>query len=208
MTRLVIASAASFETKRLVEQLRSKGVSLTWIETGVGLTTTTAVCSSLRSLVADRHVVFCGTGGIVKSFNEHSTLFTEPQIHLVDRVGLAPFDVRSNQAYLLADFDVSFSLKNSLPFNAQKCEAVGSLGITKSHEAVSDSNTSLPKLETIELYGVTKCWSEVSKSFSAILASTNFTGPQAHAQWQKNFNLAATMTADFLLTELERLSII
>ena len=194
MSRLILASAAKFEIAPLIESLTSIGLNATCINTGIGLTESSIISSRLRDLVSGRDVVFCCTAGVIGSFSD-------TQLYLAKSVELAPFDVRNGDTYLLKNFEPTL-IFNSLPINLPARRIYGSLGVSKQKET---SPEFVEALETIELYGVARSWLPVVKSFTAIVASTNATGPQAHDQWVENFDTASRLTAEFLVAQLPTL---
>lgn len=194
MSRLIIASAAKFEIAPLIESLSDLGIDFTCINTGVGLTESSIVASRLRDMVAGMDVIFCGTGGIVGAFSQ-------VHIYRAASVELAPFDARNGLSYLLTQFEPRLNFK-SLPIDLPEKVVFGSLGVSTGLETSAAAGE---PLETIELYGVARAWAPVARSFTAIIASTNATGPAAHAEWTANFKEASTMTAAILSKELHRL---
>jgi hypothetical protein len=194
MSQLVVASAASFETADLIHRLGERAIPVTNIVTGIGLTQSTIVASRLKSFVRGKDVIFCCTGGVIGPFNG-------VQVFSASAVRLAPFDVRRGDSELLGQFDPVCVL-SGLDFGLSVCEAFGSLGISVGEERPSHEGH---KLETLELYGVARAWLSEARSFTAIVASTNATGPCARVQWQENFKIAAAITAEALLPKLDQL---
>lgn len=194
MPRLIIASAAQFEISPVIDSLSGLGIEATVVNTGVGLTESSIVASRLRDLVSGRDVIFCCTGGVIGSF---STV----EIFRAISVELAPHDVRNGATYLLNQYEPKLSF-TCLPMMLPERAVYGSLGISRE---IDKSPSSGEPLETIELYGVARAWLPVAKSFTAIVASTNAIGPQAHEQWAANFIAASKLTASFLARELPRL---
>ena len=194
MSQLVVASAASFETADLIHRLSEKAIPVTNIITGIGLTQSTIVASRLQSFVRGKDVIFCCTGGVIGPFDG-------VQVFSASAVRLAPLDVRRGDSELLDQFDPECVL-SGLDFGLSICEAFGSLGISVGEERSSPGGH---KLETMELYGVARAWLSEARSFTAIVASTNATGPKARAQWLENFKVAAAITAETLLPKLDQL---
>ncbi len=194
MSRLIIASAASFETAELVRLLEGSAIPVTNIITGVGLTQSTITASRLQNFIRGRDVVFCCTGGIIGPFSAVT-------IYRASSAKLAPFDVRRGQCELLKQFDPVCQFEG-LPLRLPICDVLGSVGVTVASEP---SHGGPIMLETLELYGVARAWLSHAKSFTAVVASTNEVGPTARKQWQENFRLAATLTADTLVGEIGRL---
>jgi hypothetical protein len=196
MSRLIIASAAIFEIAPLMDSLSQLGVQSTYISTGIGLTESAIVAGRLRNLVADRHVIFVCTGGIIGDFSK-------TEIFRGSSVELAPYDARNGDSYLLSQFEPKLYF-NSLPINLPQRDICGSLGVSKRLEK---STVAGERLETIELYGVARAWNSVARSFTAIIATTNATGPTAHDEWITNFESASKLTASLLVKELSRLGL-
>jgi hypothetical protein len=191
MSRLIIASAASFETLELVHLLAGAAIPVTNIITGIGHTQSTITATRLQNFVRGRDVIFCCTGGVVGPFSGVT-------IYRASSAKLAPFDVRRGMSELLDSFDPVCQFEG-LPLKLPECEALGSFGVTVASEPWPDGPV---MLETLELYGVARAWLAHAKSFTAVIASTNSVGPTARKQWQENFRLAATLTADTLVGEL------
>ena len=194
MSRLVIASAAAFESEELVRRLGLLSIPVTNIITGIGHTQSTIIASRLQNFIRGRDVIFCCTGGVIGPFEAVS-------IFRATSVKLAPFDVRAGHSELLDPFDATCAL-TGLPLDLPTCDVFASLGITVACEVRPIPGV---KLETLELYGVARAWLSEANSFTAIVASTNATGPTARQQWRDNFQLAATLTADTMVPYLERL---
>jgi hypothetical protein len=194
MSRLIIASAAPFETAELVGRLTKAAIPVTNIITGIGHTQSTLIAGKLQNFVRGRDVVFCCTGGVIGPF-------ISPIIFRASSVRLGSFDVRRGYSHLLEEFDPPCPL-TGLPIDLPTCDVVNSLGVTLASEPAAGGAVTL---ETLELYGVARAWLPVARSFTAIVASTNATGPDARVQWRNNFKLAASQTADKLELELTRL---
>ena len=122
MSRLVIASAASFESEELVRRLGLLSIPVTNIITGIGHTQSTIIASRLQSFIRGRDVIFCCTGGVIGPFEAVS-------IFRATSVKLAPFDVRAGHAELLDPFDATCAL-TGLPLDLPTCDVFASLGIT------------------------------------------------------------------------------
>lgn len=191
MNRLIVASAAYFESAELVAKLKAEGQEVTHLVIGVGLTEASIISSRLRDLVAGRDVLFCCTGGILGSFSGVS-------IYKAKSVELAPQDVRSGQSYLISEFEPKVSIMG-LNLQFPECEAVGSVGVSL---VPASPGHKIPQLETLELYGVARAWSGIAGSFTAIIAATNATGPDAHAEWKAHFKNAAALTAEKVSSQL------
>jgi hypothetical protein len=188
MERLVIASAAKFETTHLVNFLEHHNVPYTRIVTGIGWSESSMIASRTRDLIADRNILFIGTGGILGKFQE-------PHLYSVQSVSVSSFDIRSGSTELLAPFDKKIMLK-SLDFKLPSARIVCSLGITVSEET-TPPNEQLT-IENIELYAVSRAWNECAKSLTALIATTNSTGPNSRESWKLNYIEAAKLTSDFI----------
>ena len=199
MSRVVIASAASFETDEVICRLQRKGINLTRIITGVGMTEAAMISSRTRDLVADRDVIFCCTAGVIGDFDQI-------KIFSASTVELRSWDIRNGKTELLTNFDPILKLSPpalSLP----DCHALCSLGVsTGADEGVDIHLTkgASTLLETIELYAVARSWLPLARSFAAIVATTNATGSRARSEWQANFKEAAYLTGALLEERLPR----
>jgi len=201
MTRLIIASAAAFETDESLQVLSKTDLEITRIVTGIGMTQSALISARTMDLVAGRHVVFCGTGGIVGNFSGTG-------LYSAQEIQLGPMDVRQGHCELLSDFDYSISLR-PIELQLNTCNIVCSVGVTVGLEdnvlmRQKFTNKSSSIIETIELYAVARAWLPVVRSFTAIIAVTNATGPNARTDWRNNFRYAATMTASFLADKVQR----
>jgi len=193
----VIASAASFETDELIEGLQSRSVPVTRIITGIGLTASAMIAARLLDLVEGRHVIFCGTGGVIGAFKDVS-------LHLARSIELAPYDVRLGSAEILEYFDPKIELRR-LPFQFPDCRVVSSLGISLGPESSPEGPLTI---ETIELYAIARAWATRAKTLTAIFGTTNATGPSGRSDWKQYHQKAASITANQVLAELSRLSLI
>jgi nucleoside phosphorylase len=197
MDRLVIASAASFETDELIQSLENRSVSVTRIITGIGLVASAMIAAQLRDLVEGRHVIFCGTGGVIGAFKDVS-------LHMAKSIELAPYDVRLGSAEILANFDPKIELRR-LPFKFSDCRGVSSLGISIGPESAPEGPLTI---ETIELYAIARAWATRAKTLTAIIGTTNATGPSGRSDWKEHHLKAASITAIQVVAELDRLSLI
>jgi hypothetical protein len=191
MSRIVIASAAAFETDDLVLNLERAGLVFTRIVTGIGLTQASITCARLLEVVQGRHVFFICTGGVIGS---------DPsmRVYSARRVRLCPHDIRSGSSELVGDYDPTLILDGEdLGFG--HVDIAGSLGVSVRLEANRRHDN---MVETIELYGVARAWQHQTKSFSAFVTTTNQTGPDARDQWRQNFKTAAQLTAQQLAPKL------
>lgn len=200
MSRMIIASAASFETDEVIDRLQRKGTHLTRIITGVGMTEAAMISARTRDLVADRDVIFCCTAGVIGDFDRI-------KIFSAGTVELRSWDVRNGKAELLTNFDPVLKL-SPLALSLPDCNALCSLGVSTGAEEGLDINLragSRTLLETIELYAVARSWLPLARSFTAIMATTNATGSQARLEWRANFKEAACLTGALLEELLPRL---
>ena len=191
MSRIIIASAAAFETDALVVNLEKAGVPFTRIFTGIGLTQTSMTCARLADLVFGRHVFFVCTGGVIDA---------EPimRIYAARRVYLAPYDIRHGTSELVGQFDPDMTL-NGDDLGCSQIDVAGSLGVSVQTDR-TDNQDHL--IETMELYGVARAWRHHAKSLSAFVTTTNATGPKAREQWRDNFKKAAQLTAEQLTPKI------
>lgn len=200
MSRIIIASAASFETDEVIDRLQPKGIDMTRIITGVGMTEAAMISARTRELVTDRDVIFCCTAGIIGDFDRI-------KIFSAGTVELRSWDVRNGKAELLTNFDPVLKLSPpALPL--PDCHALCSLGVsTRADEGVDVNLTKGPRtlLETIELYAVARSWLPLARSFTAIVATTNATGSMARSEWRANFKEAACLTGALLEELLPRI---
>ena len=187
MGSLVICSAAAFETEPLIGNLALDHISFTRVICGVGAIDATAVAARMRDLVMGRFVVFIGTGGIIGAQ-------AAGRIKMVSEVSLAPYDVRSGTTELVAGFDPPVSL-HTPAWGLETCRAAGSLGVSV---AADPSPRYEGFLETMELYAVARQWVPVASRFVGILCETNSTGPDARAEWRREFQSAAHNTGTAL----------
>jgi hypothetical protein len=187
MDRIVIASAAAFESDLLVKRLEDAGLLFTRIITGIGLTQASVTCARSLDLIRGRDVVFVCTGGMI------ATSF-ETAIYAARRVCLLPYDIRCGSSELVEAFDPDVGL-NSLDFGFARADVAGSLGVSVLNEAGSRYDGFI---ETMELYGVARAWQHNANSISAFIAVTNAVGADARKNWQSHFQVAAQMTADQL----------
>lgn len=193
MTRIVIASAASFETDETISRLQKNRIEFTRIVAGIGMSEAAMIAAKTRELISDRDVIFCCTAGVVGKF-DHIRLF------LATTVELGSWDVRNGRTDLLQGFDppLNFSPKN---FALPKCHALCSLGVSTSADelrANASKHDALAVVETMELYAVARAWLPLARSFTAVVATTNATGEGARSEWRANFKEAASITAAFL----------
>lgn len=198
MSRVIIASAASFETDHIIHSATDIPYELTRVVTGIGLTQSAIVAANTRDLVEGRHVIFCCTAGIVGPFKDVG-IFSAKSLEL------APWDVRHQKTELLVQFDAPIHL-NPLDFNAPKCRLVCGLGISVADESTGHFSTD-NMTETIEAYSVARAWVGRAKTFSVLVATTNATGQNARQQWKHNFESAAKLTASSLKKELQTLKL-
>lgn len=200
MNRIIIASAASFETDEVIARLQRKGIDLTRIITGVGMAEAAMTSARTRDLVTDRDVIFCGTAGVIGDFD---TI----KIFSAGTVELRSWDIRNGKAELLTDFDPVLRL-SPLALSLPDCHALCSLGVSTGVDEGLDINStkgSRTFLETIELYAVARSWLPLARSFTAIMATTNATGSRARSEWRANFKEAACLTGALLEDLLSRL---
>jgi hypothetical protein len=198
MSRVIIASAAAFETDDIIRSLNQVPYEITRIVTGVGLTQSAIVAANTRELVEGRHVIFCCTAGTIGPFNDVG-------VFCAKSLELAPWDVRHQKTELLDQFDGPINL-NPIEFKFPKCRVVCGLGISVAKEASMPPSIDV-LTETIEAYSVARAWIERAKSFTVLVATTNATGPNARAQWKRNFESAAKLTAASLHKELPTLKL-
>jgi len=193
MTRIVIASAAPFETDETIYRLQKKRIEFTRVITGVGMSEAAMIAARTRELITDRDIIFCCTAGIVGKFDKIS-------LFLADKVELGSWDVRNGRTDLLKDFDRALNLSPkdiALP----RCRALCSLGVSTRPDEPRETQLkqdSQAVVETMELYAVARAWLPLARSFTAIVATTNATGEAARSDWRTNFKEAASMTAEFL----------
>lgn len=198
MSRIIIASAAAFETDDIIKNVGEISHDITRVVTGVGLTQSAIVAANTTDLVEGRHVIFCCTAGIVGTFKDVN-------IFCATSLELAPWDVRHKKTELLGQFDRSIQL-NSLKFKLPACRVVCGLGIS----VKEDSTECIPNeivTETIEAYSVARAWAERALTFSVLVATTNATGQDARDQWRRNFESAAKLTASALIREMRTLEL-
>ncbi len=191
MSRIVIASAAKFETDELMVELCRLGIDATQLVVGVGSTQAAILAARLREVVAGRDVVFCCTGGILGAFDEVA-------VYQAKVVRFNPSDVRHGQSYIVAGSEPSIDT-TGLPFLLPACEISGSGSISllpENYESIT------PKIETLELYSVARAWSPWVKTLTGIVAVTNSVGPKAHFDWKENFRLASSKTATSVAAEI------
>lgn len=201
MARIILSSAATFETDETLEKLTQQSCNVTRIITGIGMTEAAITASRTRELIRGRDVIFCCTAGTIGNFDDI-------KLFVASAVGLGPWDVRNLKTDLLPAYDPPLTL-SSLKFNLPKCEALCGLGISTQPDVVSDlGNRSIHSMvvETMELYAVARAWLPLARSFSAIVATTNSIGKNARSDWQRNFKRAAIVTSDFLAESLPPLS--
>lgn len=201
MTRIILSSAATFETDDALGKLTRQSLNVTRIITGIGMTQAALTAARTRELICGRDVIFCCTAGTIGNF-EGIRLF------MASIVGLGSWDVRNSKTDLLSAYDPPLML-SSLKFSLPACEALCGLGISTQPDVVSElNNQSIHKMvvETMELYAVARAWLPLARSFSAIVATTNAIGDNARSDWQRNFKRAAMITSDFLAESLPPLS--
>jgi hypothetical protein len=191
MTRIVIASAAAFETDPLVSSLEKSQVSFTRLITGVGLTQSSINCARLADVVRGRHVFFICTGGFI------GTKFSM-QLYAAGRVTLAPYDVRQEFSEMVEGFDPHLEIGGHT-LGLKKIDVTASVGVSVHRDLTSRYDQ---MVETMELYGVARAWLQQARSFSAFISTTNITGPSAREQWRQNFKAAAQMTAEQLAPKI------
>jgi hypothetical protein len=200
MSRMIIASAASFETDEVICRLQRKGLDLTRIITGVGMTEAAMISARTRELVTDRDVIFCCTAGVIGDFDRI-------KIFSAGAVELRSWDIRNGKAELLTNFDPVLRLSPAA-LSLPDCHVLCSLGVSTVVDDAVDFNLtkgSRTLLETIELYAVARSWLPLARSFTAIVATTNATGSRARSEWQANFKEAASLTGALLEELLPRL---
>lgn len=201
MTRIILSSAATFETDDALEKLARHPIHVTRIVTGIGMTQAAITAARTRELIRGRDVIFCCTAGTIGHF-EGIKLFA------ASTVGLGSWDVRNLKTDLLSAYDPPLILR-SLKFSLPTCQALCGLGISTQPDIVLESdNQSIHSMvvETMELYAVARAWLPLARSFSAIVATTNAIGDNARRDWQSNFKRAAMITSDFLSESLPPLS--
>lgn len=198
MTRLVIASAASFETDDIISSLTGIPYDITRIVTGVGITQSAMIAANTRDLVEGRHVIFCCTGGMIGSFKD-------VEIFCAKSLELAPWDVRHRKTELLDQFDGTIHL-TTRNFDLPSCRLVCGLGVSVAEEVTRNSARDVV-LESIEAYSVARAWVGRALSLSVLVATTNATGKDAREQWKRNFASAAKMTAICLHKELRTIKL-
>ena len=187
--RLIVASAASFESQLLLQALARLAADVTFIEVGVSSITSSGLASRLVDIIRGRDVLFVGSCGI-------SSPFDHPKLFAINRVKWAPVDVRRGDSYLVNGSEPELVLNGRLDLirGLEPGCASCSSSISLLHELKSDQVV----LENLELYSAAKAWSYQAKSFTAILGTTNQIGPNAHSEWKKNFRLVAKMTANHI----------
>jgi hypothetical protein len=198
MSRVIIASAAAFETDDILRDSNQAPYEMTRIVTGVGLTQSAIVAANTRELVEGRHVIFCCTAGAIGPFNDVG-------IFCAKSIVLAPWDIRHQKTELLEQFDGPINL-SPLEIKFPKCRVVCGLGISVAEEASMQPSSDI-LTETIEAYSVARAWIERAKTFTVLVATTNATGVNARAQWKRNFEAAAKLTASCLREELRTLKL-
>lgn len=198
MSRVIIASAAAFETDDIMRGLNRVPFEITRIVTGVGLTQSAIVAANTRELVEGRHVIFCCTAGTIGPFNDVG-------VFCAKSLELAPWDVRHQKTELLEQFDGPINLC-PLEFKFPTCRVVCGLGISVAEEASMQLSIDI-FTETIEAYSVARAWIDRAKTFTVLVATTNATGVNARAQWKRNFESAAKLTASSLREELRTLKL-
>lgn len=198
MNRVIVASAAAFETDDIIRGANQASYEITRIVTGVGLTQSAIVAANTRELVEGRHVIFCCTAGAIGPFKDVG-IFSAKSLEL------GPWDVRHQKTELLEQFDGPVIL-NPIEFKFPKSRVVCGLGISVAEE--SSMHPSIDILtETIEAYSVARAWIDRAKTFTVLVATTNATGANARAQWKRNFESAAKLTASSLREELATLKL-
>jgi hypothetical protein len=191
MGRIVIASAAAFETDPLVDRLASARVDFTRLTTGVGLTEASMTCARLTDVIRSRFVFFICTGGTIGSDTSLRTFSAR-------RVSLRPYDVRHGFSQLVNGCDPDIILE-PLNFGYELVDAAGSLGVSVHSEICPPEGLIV---ETMELYGVARAWQHHAKRLTAFVTVTNTTGPLAREQWRNQYKDAAQMAADQLAPKI------
>lgn len=183
-TRLIIAAAALFEAKEVLDVLSAKLVPVTFIEVGIGAIKSAQIAARTASLVAGRDVLFIGSCGT-------SNLFCKPSIISAASVQWEPPDVRHGESYLIPHAEPEIAL-DVLPGKL----AVGKISCSGSITLRAENSADI--YENLELYSVASTWRPTVHRFWSILGVTNQLGPNAHQEWKKNFRDAAKLTADLV----------
>lgn len=191
MRRLVIASAAKFESDDVIARLADHGILATQIIVGIGLIDSAQIAARLRNLVYGRDVVFCCTGGILGRF-------AGVRLFQARSVRLRPVDLRLGQSYIVEGTEPSIEL-TSLSFSLPPCNVSGSATISLVAE---NGDGQSADIETLELYSVAKAWGPCARTLTGVVASTNAVGPNAHMEWKNNFREAASKTANAVVENL------
>lgn len=191
-TRLIIASAACFEVKELLNLLAVKRIPTTFIEVGIGSIKSAQVAARTTSLVAGRSVLFIGSCG-------SSEALSSDKLISGTTVVWAPPDVRHKESYLVPNAEPGIVL-DPLPEGI----SIRQEGISCSSSITLRSEKSAGVFENLELYSVASAWRSSCRNFWSMLGVTNQLGPNAHQEWKKNFRDVAQLTANFIDAHLEK----
>lgn len=190
-SRLIVAAAAFFEARDVLEALAAHSRPVTFIEVGIGAIKSAQIAARTTALINNRPVLFIGSCGT-------SDEFRGPELISARSVTWAPADVRHGESYLIpfAEPEVALDpLTRSGLLN--ECIISCSASITSRKDPQSGI------YENLELYGVASAWKCRTSNFRSILGVTNLLGPDAHLQWKANHKEVGRLTAVFVAEHLD-----
>lgn len=191
---MIIVSAAGFETSPLLARCADQSIPVTYVECGIGVFLATICGENSRSLCAGQEVLFIGTCGTFVDF-------TAIEIVKGRSINWLPTARRLDLSYAV-DETPQLLLTSSL-----YCDDLPARDIICAPDIskVCTLPVSLQPtncVENIEAYAFLRAIIPVAKTIDVILAITNAIGEEAHRQWQRNQQRAASLTAEYVSARL------
>lgn len=195
--KIVLVSAAKFESTPTFELLKSHGINALQIEVGIGPLNAAKNCRQVAAQAQDQHVVFMGTAGTFGEFNK-------PYLVTAGEVIWLPTSVRTSQAYLIDGIEPPIpAIKHSALFQGlQTATVICCPAISKITTLPPSFSTHTHVVENLELYSCIAEISESASQFDTVLGITNQIGESAHVQWKMNFQHCAKLSAEYILSKL------
>lgn len=194
----ILIAAAKFELDPLTNALQQLGHTPDFKLTGIGALNAAKKARALGDVCRSRHVIFVGTCGTFGPFHKvHLIRATEViWVPTCERLGLS-YTVKDSAPPIMLPEPPTFC--RSLPTRRVVCSPGISL-VSKLPDGCSAEAT----VENLELYS---CIGEIAAhatSVCVLLAVTNAVGADSHRQWRDNFVEAASLTAEFVASHLNK----
>ncbi len=197
-TQIAVVAAVDFEYRLLHTRFQNTKIPVTFTTFGIGALESAANAKQLAQTLTGKHVIYIGTCGTFGRFSGVELVSAEEARWscIGERMGKA-YKIKNTMNPLPIPLNPTWV--EGLKRKTCLCAASISLDTRLSPDQEAEN-----LIENVELYGIASYISDSVASLTPLLAVTNAVGPDAHAQWLKNHQAAAALTADYVTKILTR----